>query len=88
MITNKEEAVDHFRRQLERNQFGESIHAQAIAIAVECMETTVAETMAKFREFIKNKPLGIDREYQTFLIGINGSWEDAIEEFVKKEENR
>ena len=54
----------------------------------ECMETTVAETMTRFREFIEDKPLGIDREYQTFLIGVNGSWEDAIEGFVKEEENR
>lgn len=82
MISNKEEAIDHFRRQLERNQFGESIHAQALKVAVDSMEQDTQTIMEQFRKFIKGKPMAIDRITQEYLVGINGRWQEAIEAFV------
>ena len=82
MITNKEEAIDHFHRQLERNQFGDSIHAQALRIAVNSMEQDTRTIMERFREFIKGRPMAIDRSNQEYLIGIDGRWQEATEAFI------
>lgn len=41
------------------------------------------EVLSEFREFCKDKPIGLDRKQNELLIVVDGIWEDAIEEFLK-----
>ena len=41
------------------------------------------EVLSDFQQFCKDKPIGLDRKQNELLIGVNGVWEDAIEEYLK-----
>jgi hypothetical protein len=46
----------------------------------------IRNTMERFKEFTKGKPMGVDRIAQEYVIGINGKWTEATEAFISNEE--
>jgi hypothetical protein len=46
------------------------------------MEQDTRIIMERFREFIKGRPMAIDRSSQEYLIGIDGKWQEATEAFI------